>query len=672
MIKGGHCMMVHFAAMGPSVCILLASFLLLQGCEGVSLYEYYATDGVVEAGLVAEGDAFMLNNKQIVILSGAFHYFRVHPAYWRDTLRKLRAAGLNAVETYVPWNLHEPRQGVYDFGDLKESMSPFLDVRSFVQMAQEEDLFVILRPGPYICSEWDFGGMPSYLLRDYTMQVRTFYEGFRKATARFFDHLLPRLVDLQYTKGGSIIAVQIENEYGHFGYGDDPRDTRYLEFLRDNLIMNGFWESLFFTSDTPTQTQDLGAIPGVLMTANFKTEVEKNLALLKELQPDRPLMVMEFWTGWFDHWLSGIHAAWSPSSFASTLEHILQHNSSVNMYMFIGGTNFGFMAGANTLDIWPHYAPDVSSYDYDAPLTESGDYTDKYTFAKEIIARYNPLEGIVDHPDPPVEHVKLVYPSCPVTQALPLSTLLAQHESIESFEGPLSMELLPINNQSGQAYGYILYTTRAFLAATNSTLKIRGHVRDMAQVMVDGQVITKPYSNPLDVSDFGFWNGRDKELTLPGADAVAEVSILVENLGRVNYGKPHKFHQKKGLWEGPVLIDGMQIDQWLMYPLEFKADQVNNLTGWEPFNGSLDAPAMYRSNMHIFGTPRDTWLDMRGWGKGVVFVNGFNLGRYWHAGPTKTLYLPAPLLLDGNNEIVMFEQYTAGAEIVFRDLPIFS
>ncbi|XP_071520431.1 beta-galactosidase-1-like protein 2 [Panulirus ornatus] len=658
--------------MGPMVSILLATLFLLQDCEGVSLYEHYATDGVVEAGLVAEGDAFMLNNKQIVILSGAFHYFRVHPAYWRDTLRKLRAAGLNAVETYVPWNLHEPRRGVYDFGDLRESMSPFLDVRSFVQMAQEEDLFVILRPGPYICSEWDFGGMPSYLLRDYTMQVRTYYEGFRKAAARFFDHLLPRLEDLQFTKGGPIIAVQIENEYGQFGYSDNPRDILYLEFLRDNLISNGFWESLFFTSDTPIETQDLGAIPGVLMTANFQKNVEKNLAKLKELQPHRPLLVTEFWTGWYDHWLQESHSTWEPSKFASTLEQILQLNSSVNMYMFIGGTSFGFMAGANTMNASPHYASDVSSYDYDAPLTESGDYTEKYTLAKEIMAKYNPLEGIVDHPDPPVERMKVAYPSCPVTQTLPLSTLLAQHESIESFEGPLSMELLPINNQSGQAHGYILYTTNAFLAATDSTLKIRGHVRDMAQVMVDGQVVTKPYSNPQDVNGFGYWNGRDKELNLPGADAVAKVSILVENLGRVDYGQPHKFHQKKGLWEGPVLIDGMQIDQWLMYPLEFKADQVNSMTGWEPFNGSLDAPALYRSSVQISGTPQDTWLDMSSWGKGVVFINGFNLGRYWHGGPPRSLYLPAPLLQEGNNEVVVFEQYTAASEIVFSDTPIFS
>nr|XP_045607884.1 beta-galactosidase-1-like protein 2 [Procambarus clarkii] len=658
--------------MGPFVSVLLASLLLLQGSEGVSLYEYYAPGGVVEAPLVAQGEVFTLNNKEILILSGAFHYFRVHPAYWRDTLRKLRAAGLNAVETYVSWNLHEPREGVYDFGDLGESMSPFLDVRAFVQMAQEEDLFVILRPGPYICSEWDFGGMPSYLLRDHNMQVRTYYEGFRTPAARFFDHLLPHLVDLQFVHGGPIIAVQVENEYGHFGYGDDPRDTLYLEFLRDNLVDNGFGESLFFTSDTPAQTRDLGSIPGVLMTANFNSNLEENLSVLKELQPDRPLLVTEFWTGWFDHWLSGVHATWSPTKFSEMLEDILQHNASVNMYMFIGGTSFGFMAGANTLDVWPHFAPDVSSYDYDAVLTEAGDYTEKYSLVKEVLAKFNPLEGIVDDPEPPPERTKVAYPTAPVTDVIDLPTLLSQHPSFETSEGPINMELLPINNQSGQSYGYILYTTNAYLAAPNATLKIRGHVRDMAQVLVDGEVITKPYSNPLDVSAFGFWNGLDKELSLPGGDAVAEVSILVENLARVNYGQPHKYHQKKGLWEGPVLIDDLQINEWIMYPLEFKAELVNSLTGWSSFSGSLDTPAVYRASVDISEEPQDTWLDMSTWGKGVAFVNGFNLGRYWNAGPTKTLYLPAPLLQEGANEVVVFEQYTAASEIVFTDVPILS
>lgn len=641
-----------------------------QGSEAVSYYEYYAPGGAVTSGLVAEGDTFTLNDKPILLMSGAFHYFRVHPAYWRDTLKKLRAAGLNAVETYTSWNLHEPRQGEFDFGELGEMMSPFLDIRSFLQMAQEEDLFVILRPGPYICSEWEFGGMPSYLLRDPTMQVRQSYENFELAAARYFDTLLPLVADLQFTRGGPIIAVQVENEYGHFGYGDEPRDTEYLEFLQDNMVANGFGESLFFTSDSPAQTADLGSIPGVLMTANFKGNVAENLDALKQLQPNRPLWTMEFWTGWFDHWLSGVHVTWSPENFATALETIMMYNSSVNFYMFIGGTSFGFMSGANIITGWPHYAPQVSSYDYDAVLTEAGDYTEKYDIVKEIFARYNPLEGIVEHPEAPPQRTKTAYPSVAITEAIDFPTLIAQHESYETFDGPQNMEELPINNLNGQSYGYIYYSTNAFLAAPNATLLIRGHVRDMAQVLVDGEVITEPYGGVADVNGFGFWNGLDKELTLPGKDAVAELSILVENLGRVNFGKPDQFNEKKGLWEGPVLVDGLQLDEWRMTPLEFKTSQINSLTGWTPFTGSFASPGLYRGEFEVTGEPQDTWLDMRTWGKGVAFINGFNLGRFWHPGPTKTLYLPAPLLVEGTNELIVFEQYTAPSEIVFSDVPI--
>ncbi|KAK3858698.1 hypothetical protein Pcinc_035128 [Petrolisthes cinctipes] len=263
----------------------------------------------------------------------------------------------------------------------------------------------------------------------------------------------------------------------------------------------------------------------------------------------------------------------------------------------------------------------------------------------------------------------MAYPSIPVSEAIDFPTLVSQQPSFNLPE-MLAMEELPMNDNNGQAHGYILYSTNAFLTSPNSTLFIKGHVRDMAQVLVDGQVITNPYSGLSDVSNFGFWNGLDQSLALPGTDAVAEVSILVENLGRVNYGQPHKYHQKKGLWEGPVMIDGVELVQWNTYPFEFKISQVNSLTGWTPFSGSLASPSMYRATLTVTGAPQDTWLDMSTWGKGVAFVNGFNLGRYWNEGPTKTIYLPAPLLQEGDNEIAVFEQYTAPSEFIFSDVPI--
>ncbi|XP_076060730.1 beta-galactosidase-1-like protein 2 isoform X2 [Oratosquilla oratoria] len=636
----------------------------------MTFYDYYAPGGQVSTGLVGEGDTFKLNGKEILIVSGAAHYFRIHPDYWRDTLKKLRAAGLNAVETYVAWNLHEPRQGVFDYGQLDEDMSPFLDLVSYIRMAQEEDLFVILRPGPYICSEWDFGGLPSWLLRDPTMHVRTYYEGFRNAAAKFLNDLFPRVVDLQFTRGGPIIAVQIENEYGSFGYQDNPRDKMYLRFLEENFKANGMGESLFFTSDSTTIHQDLGATKGVLQMSNFKTDGDKELSLLKKIQPNRPLMVAEYWTGWFDHWLSGVHTGFPASKFEANLKQILSFNASVNMYMFIGGTNFGFMAGANTMDVFPHYAPDVSSYDYDAPLSEAGDYTEKYFLAKDTIASFNPLAGVVSNPEPPPQRTKKAYGQVNVTGVMDFESIIkAVGVSVLLTDGPVNMEALDINDNNGQSYGYIVYRTSVPLQS-DSVLKIRGHVRDAAQVMVDGTMATKPLTNVLHVNNFGWWEGRDKELKLQGEGKVAELTIMVENLGRVNFGHPHKYVQKKGLWEGPVLIDGEEILEWRATPLEFKKKFINGLRDWKNFESPLPTPALYRAVLEIEGKPQDTFLDMRTWGKGVAFVNGFNLGRYWHKGPTKTLYLPAPLLKSGANDIIIFEQNAAVSEVVFSDVPI--
>ncbi|CAL4082809.1 unnamed protein product, partial [Meganyctiphanes norvegica] len=658
---------------GGQYCLLIFTTLVYvkYAFSSSSLYDYYVPDGQLTSGLVAEGDRFTLNGKDLLILSGAFHYFRVHPDYWRVTLKKIRAAGFNTVETYVPWNLHEPRQGVYDFGDLDEDMSFLLDIRTFIQTAQEEDLFVILRPGPYICSEWDFGGLPSWLLRDYTMQVRTYYEGYRTAVTAYFDVLLPKVVDLQFMNGGPIIMVQIENEYGAFGYDDFPRDTLYLEFLKDNLISNGMGLSTFFTSDGVLGTQDLGSLPGVLMTANFQDLVSANLAKLKELQPDRPLMVMEFWTGWFDHWLQGGHSTWDVETFGNHLENILQHNASVNMYMFIGGTNWGFMAGANADNLnSPHYSADTQSYDYDCLLTESGDYTAKYDLAKEIIAKYNPLEGIVSNPTAPSENPKSPNSVVNITYSMDFITLL---NNVPDVIGPstdlLSMENLPINDNNGQSYGYIVYTTTAGLSNGNSTLKIKGHVRGTSSTQLFASIKIKAFGKPDICKQY---EGRDAELTLNGGSAPVSLKIMVENLGRVNYGKPHNFKQIKGIVEGPVLIDDVELGEWLITPLEFKKSFISSIDSeWGNFDGSHPTPGLYLATV-VLDPSSDTYLDMSAWNKGVVFINGFNLGRYWTEGPQQTLYLPAPLIINGGlTEIIIFEQYEAASEVTFIDHPIY-
>ncbi|CAG9836262.1 unnamed protein product [Diabrotica balteata] len=308
-----------------------------------TLYEYF-TDGGIQSGLNDKKPYFTLNGKEITILSGALHYFRVPRDYWKDRLRKYRAAGLNTVETYIPWNLHEYEDGIYDFGQGGSDFQDFLDLDMFIKLAKEEDLFVILRPGPYICAELDFGGLPSWLLRYDGIKIRTSDAKYVNLVKRYFIKLLRIVAPLQFTKGGPIIAVQIENEYGNLADESNKIDTKHLKQLKDILQENGIVE-LLFTSDTPSNGFT-GTVPEVLATANFQHEPEKELTLLKNFQPNKPLMVMEYWTGWFDHWAERHHTR-TADNFGEVLDCILNFGASVNFYMFHGGTNWGFLNGAN-------------------------------------------------------------------------------------------------------------------------------------------------------------------------------------------------------------------------------------------------------------------------------------------------------------------------------------
>ncbi|KAF4523251.1 hypothetical protein B566_EDAN006874 [Ephemera danica] len=403
--------------------LILASAVALSNAQLPTLYEYYTSGGVTE-GLQALSTGFTLNKLPITLYSAAIHYFRVPPAYWRDRLRKARAAGINTIETYVPWNLHEPRLGEFDFGASGNDLSFMLDVRSFVQMAQEEDMFVIFRPGPYICSEWDFGGLPSWLLRYEGIQLRTSDPIFLGHVKNYLDNLLPLVSDLAFTKGGPIIAMQVENEYGGYGLPLTSRDTAYLIYIRD-LYVNHSMDSLYFTSDSPALNGDIGAIPGELQTANFDNNPAEQFDALLTLQPDKPLMAMEYWTGWFDHWMQPRHTGGNtPAEFAEYLSVIFSYNGSVNFYMFHGGTSFGFMNGANVFPVFPFYAADVSSYDYSAPLSEAADYTEKYNYARDLIALDNKVQTLI--PQQPPETIKTAYPIVQVTEYIPIFDVLAQ------------------------------------------------------------------------------------------------------------------------------------------------------------------------------------------------------------------------------------------------------
>ncbi|XP_013386988.1 beta-galactosidase-1-like protein 2 [Lingula anatina] len=596
-------------------------------------------------GLETKYKKFYLDGKPLRILSGAVHYFRVVPEYWADRLMKLKSCGLNTVETYVPWNLHEEIKGNYKFDGM-------LDLRKYILLAKKLGLYVIFRPGPFICSEWDFGGLPSWLLHDPHMRVRSTYQPFMDAVDSYFSQLIPLVADLQYTKGGPIIAVQIENEYGSFS-----NDINYMEFVKTTMEKYGIVE-LMFTSDNDMGI-DKGSMPGVLVTANFnELHVAEGLFnQIRKTNPEWPLMAMEFWPGWFDHW-GEEHHKYSEEKTETVLRYILKNDGSVNFYMFHGGTNFGFMNGANG----PPYAPTITSYDYDAPLNERGGLTNKYAKIKEIFEEMIPSE--IPHPLPELPssaHLGTMgYGTVKMTRYMPLDSMLTYVESVHSKE-VIPMEFLDINNGGGQGYGFILYRKSV---TSGGTLKITGHVRDRAVVLFDG--------NEEGVIDCY----KPDQIVEVKVSKMGMLDILVENLGRVNYadGKSGVLDdQRKGLVE-PVNLGDTKLEGWSIYPLEFKKKFLRNIVSspkWTKFDREFQGPAIFRGTFFIHEeSARDTYINMVGWKKGVVFVNGFNLGRYWEKGPQGTLYLPGPLLKKGDNEILVFELHKPNSVVILDNHPV--
>ncbi|CAG7832431.1 unnamed protein product [Allacma fusca] len=628
-----------------------------------TVYEHFASNGI-STGLEARNGSvlFSLNDKPLKIISGAMHYFRIHPDLWRDRLRKLRATGANTVETYVAWNLHEPRKDDYDFGEGNNDMSAFLNITRYIEMAQEEDLLVLLRPGPYICSEWDFGGFPSWLQRDPNLLVRQYNRPYLDRVEKWFKVLLPQLVDLQFTRGGPIIGVQIENEYASF----NAVSKKYIQFIVDLVRAIGFTNTLLFTSDG-SYNGIRGTLPDQLFyTANFQGDPEWNLDLLLELQPNKPVMSMEFWSGWFDHWFEK-HNYLSTAEFGDILDRIIgnKYNGSVNLYMFHGGTNFGFMAGANAGNANPRYFPDVTSYDYDAPLSESGDYTEKYKKAMEIIDKYEFPK--LSRPLLPAESTKRAYSPVTPDKYLSYADIILQlpTEARTFYVNPTSMEDLNMNGGNGQSFGYLIHRKRA-ITKSGVVLKA-GPVKDFAFVLVDGIIQPSSFSGE---GDGRYWINSEKEVTFENVtEDWHDIDIFVECTGRVNFGRDVHFLQKKGLPNGNVTLDGVQTQGFDVFALEFKSAWIRSLKNFKPVQdtSTLSAPVIVHGTFEIPGTPGDTFINMEGWEKGIIFVNGFNIGRYWNVGPQRTLYVPAPLLCTGQNNLTVFEQLKPGNHISFQD-----
>ncbi|XP_070825918.1 beta-galactosidase-1-like protein 2 [Chaetodon trifascialis] len=585
-------------------------------------------------GLRANSSQFTLERKPFRILGGSIHYFRVPRAYWEDRLLKMKACGLNTLTTYVPWNLHEPERGVFHFEDQ-------LDLEAYLRLAASLGLWVILRPGPYICAEWDLGGLPSWLLRDPNMRLRTTYPGFTDAVNSFFNQLLKRVVPHQYSKGGPVIAVQVENEYGSYA-----KDKEYMPFIKEALLSRGVTE-LLLTSDNKDGLK-LGGVKGALETINFQKLNPNDIKYLDGIQPQKPKMVMEYWSGWFDLW-GELHHVYTAEDMVPVVTEILKQDMSINLYMFHGGTNFGFMNGAFAVGI-PAPKPMVTSYDYDAPLSEAGDYTTKYHLLRNLFSLYHtqPL------PELPSLQERRAHQPVVIQQHLSLwDTLHFTDKPVKSVR-PVNMENLPVNNNNGQSYGYTLYETTI---TSGGSLNSKKNIRDRALVFVDKHFV-------------GILDYNTQELSLPDGKGKRTLSLLVENCGRVNYGKTLDA-QRKGL-VGDIELNKHVLRDFIIHSLGMKPGFVNRLESsshWMSMRQRPSFPGFFQARLYVNSSPKDTFIKLPGWGKGVVFVNGKNLGRYWSIGPQQTLYVPGPWLHRGDNQVIVFEEQETDGKIQFTSSP---
>ncbi|MDR1881165.1 MAG: beta-galactosidase [Prevotella sp.] len=575
-----------------------------------------------------KGGEFVYDEKPARIISGEMHYPRIPHQYWRHRMQMLKAMGLNAVATYVFWNAHEPEPGKWDFTGDK-------NLAEYIKIAGEEGLMVILRPGPYVCAEWEFGGYPWWLQNVEGLELRRDNEQFLKYTQLYINRLYQEVGNLQITKGGPIIMVQAENEFG--SYVSQRKDIPLEEHRAYNAkivqqLKDAGFDAPMFTSDGSWLFEG-GSTPGALPTANGESNIENLKKVINEYHGGQgPYMVAEFYPGWLAHWVEP-HPQVSAASIARQTEKYLQNDVSINYYMAHGGTNFGFTSGAN-YDKKHDIQPDLTSYDYDAPVSEAGWVTPKFDSIRNVIGKYVKYP-LPDAPDP----MPLIETSITLTQVADMLEATGAQKPEQS-DKPMTFEQLK------QGYGYVLYSRR-FNQPISGKLEIEG-LRDYALVYVNGEKTGelnryfKNYSMDIDIP----FNST--------------LEIFVENAGRINYGS-EIVNNTKGI-VSPVKINGNVIEGgWEMYkaPMDkapelhkMNRSHVYDLNSAEKIKGR---PAVYAGTFDLAETG-DTFIDMEDWGKGIVFINGINIGRYWNAGPQQTLYIPGVWLRKGRNEIVIFEQ----------------
>lgn len=584
-------------------------------------------------------DEFYLDGEKFKILSGAVHYFRLHPSQWEDTLFNLKALGFNTVETYIPWNIHEPSEGKFDFDGIK-------DVEKFIEVAKSLGLYVILRPSPFICAEWELGGLPAWLLKDKDMKLRSSDKNYIEKLRNYYDELLPRLVKYQITKDGPVLMMQVENEYGSYG-----NEKEYLRIVAAIMREKGVDVPLFTSDGTWIEALDSGSLieDDIFVSGNFGSKSKENCDLLKDFiaknNKSWPIMCMEFWDGWFNRWGEEIIRR-DAVDLANDVRDMINIGS-INLYMFRGGTNFGFMNGCSARG--NNDLPQVTSYDYDAVLTEWGNPSDKYYELQKVMKELYPNIELL----PPRKRVLKNLGKYKVDGYANLMNIASEIcEGIESTY-PKGMEDLDCN------YGYVLYRSKVKNYHHEDVVKVLD-AADRCHIYIDEKCIATQYKEELGT-----------EVEFRSDNDLIKVDVLVENLGRVNYGYKFNAHtQRKGI-KGGVMVNRNFLSGWTQYPLTLTPDMVSKVKFDDKTIDKVETPMFYHFTVELEDI-YDTFIDCSKYGKGCIFVNGFNIGRYWSRGPIQYLYVPSGFLKE-KNEIIIFEtENILINELEFSDKPIYS
>ncbi len=601
----------------------LLSVALASVLAGTPVAAQAAKDG----GTFTTGNkTFLLNGKPFVVKAAELHYPRIPRPYWDNRIKMCKALGMNTVCLYVFWNIHEQQEGQFDFTGNN-------DVAEFCRLCQKNGMYVIVRPGPYVCAEWEMGGLPWWLLKKKDIRLREQDPYFMQRVEIFEKEVGKQLAPLTIQNGGPIIMVQVENEYGSYGV-----DKAYVGAIRDIVRKSGFDKVSLFQCDWSSNFLNNG-LDDLTWTMNFGTgaNIDDQFAPLGHVRPNAPKMCSEFWSGWFDKWGAN-HETRPAEDMIANIDEMLSKNISFSLYMTHGGTSWGHWAGANS----PGFAPDVTSYDYDAPISESGQTTDKYWKLRKAMAKYADGGKLAKVP---ATIKSMNVPAFEFTEVAPLFSNLPE---AKSENGIKTME------DYDQGFGSILYRTTLPEIPAGTTIKVKD-AHDYAQIFIDGTYIGK-----LDRR-----NG-EKELELPACKKGARLDILVEAMGRINFGRAIKDY--KGITnkvEVSFDTDGntctYDLKKWTVYNINDTYSFYKNMT-FRKLASAKDVkdekgqrqPGVYRATFNLKKT-NDTFLNFETFGKGLVYVNGVALGRIWEIGPQQTLYVPGCWLKKGQNEVIVFD-----------------